>query len=115
MIREKEISSVELTQYFIDRIERFNEQLNAIIVRDFDRSLAAAREADAALMRGALKVPLHGLPMTIKESYNIAGLPTTWGIPELAQNIAASDAAVVTRFKSAGRSRFCSQNRRTRS
>ena len=102
MIRDREISSVELTQYFIDRIERFHEQLNAIVVQDFDRALEAAREADTALMRGAPKGPLHGLPMTIKESYDIAGLPTTWGIPAFAQNIASSDSAVVTRFKAAG-------------
>ncbi len=50
MIRDKEISSVELTQYFIDRIDRFAGQLNAIIVRDFDRALEAARVADAALL-----------------------------------------------------------------
>jgi amidase len=102
MIRDKEISSVELTQYFIDRIERFDETLNAVVVRDFDRAFAAARDADDALVRGELAGPLHGLPMTIKESYDIAGLPTTWGIPDFAENIAERDAAVVSRYKAAG-------------
>ena len=52
MIREKEISSVELTRYFIDRIERYDETINAVVVRDFDRALSAATRADEALMRG---------------------------------------------------------------
>ena len=102
MIRDKEISSVELTQYFIDRIERFDGILNAIIVHDFDRALAAARDADDALMRGELFGPLHGIPMTIKDSYDVAGLPTTWGIPEFADNIADSDSAMVASYKAAG-------------
>ncbi len=102
MIRDKEISSVELTQYFIDRIERLDEGLNAVVVRDFDRALAAARDADDALARGQLIGPLHGLPMTIKESYDVAGLPTTWGIPQFTDNVAETDAVVVSRYKAAG-------------
>ncbi len=102
MIREKEISSVELTQYFIDRIERFDETLNAVVVRNFDRALDSARSADVAQMRGDIAGPLHGLPMTIKESFDIAGLPTTWGMPPFADNIATRDSDVVTRFKAAG-------------
>ena len=88
MLREGEVSSVELTQYFIGRIEEHNEKLNAIVVRDFDRALEAARVADDAIARGNVLGPLHGLPMTIKESYDIAGLPTTWGVPNAARNIA---------------------------
>jgi len=102
MIRDKEISSVELTQYFIDRIETHDEALNAIVVRDFDRALSAARDADDALMRGRLSGPLHGLPMTIKESFDVAGLPTTWGIPRFADNIADTDSEVVSRYRAAG-------------
>ena len=102
LIRNKEISSLELTRYFIDRIERFDETLNAVVVRDFDRALDAAKNADEALMRGDALGPLHGLPMTIKESFDIEGLPTTWGIPELSDNIARQDADVVRRFKAAG-------------
>ena len=74
----KKVSAVELTHDAIARIERHDGKINAICVRDFDRALGAAREADAALARGERK-PLLGLPMTIKESFNIAGLPTTWG------------------------------------
>ena len=102
LVRAKEVSSVELTRYFIDRIERYDETLNAVVVRDFERALAAAESADEALSSGTVLGPLHGLPMTIKESYDIAGLATTWGRPAAAQNVAESDATVVTRFKEAG-------------
>lgn len=102
MIRRKEISSVELTQYFIDRIERFDGALNAVVVRDFDRALEAAQRADQALAGGKVMGPLHGLPMTIKESFDIEGLPSTWGIPFFSDNIARKDSDVVQRFKAAG-------------
>ena len=76
----KKVSAVELAEDAIGRIERHDAKINAICVRDFERGLAAARAADAELARG-VKKPLLGLPVTVKESYNVAGLPTTWGIP----------------------------------
>src|SRR4051794_4329009 len=97
----KKVSAVELTQDAIDRIERHDGKVNAICVRDFDRALSAARDADAAFARGEHK-PLLGLPMTVKESYNVAGLPTTWGIPAQKDFIAAEDALPVTRVKDTG-------------
>ncbi|MGI9412409.1 MAG: amidase family protein [Hyphomicrobiales bacterium] len=102
LLRNRDLSSVELTQYFIDRIERHDKKLNAVVVRDFDRALEAARAADAALARGEVAGPLHGLPMTIKESYDLAGLATTWGDPADEKNIAKADAVVVARLKRAG-------------
>ena len=101
-IRSKQISSRELTDHFIARIERIDGDLNAVVVRDFERARAAASEADTALAQGAEVGPLHGVPMTIKESYNIAGLPTTWGIPLFKDNVATSDAQAVGAFKEAG-------------
>ncbi len=101
-VRRREISSVELTRYFIGRIERYDKALNAVPVRDFDRALAAAAAADEALGRGDVLGPLHGLPMTIKESYDIEGLPTTWGNPAWKDNIATADSVVVSRFRGAG-------------
>jgi amidase len=100
-LRAKEISAVELAQDAIGRIERHDDKINAICVRDFERALAAARDADAALARGETK-PLLGIPLTVKESYNIAGLPTTWGIPAQKDFVAAEDALPVTRVKDAG-------------
>ena len=76
----KKVSAVELAQDAIGRIERHDGKINAVCVRDFERGLDAARAADAALARRVTR-PLLGIPMTVKESYNVAGLPTTWGNP----------------------------------
>jgi amidase len=100
-LKAREVSAVELAQDAIGRIERHDEKINAICVRDFERALSAAREADAALARGETK-PLLGIPLTIKESYNIAGLPTTWGAPAHKDFVATDDALPVSRVKDAG-------------
>lgn len=71
-------------------------------MRDFERALEAARRADAALARGEATGPLHGLPITIKEAYGVAGLATTWGVPALAHNIAHADSVVESRLREAG-------------
>ncbi|MET0219951.1 MAG: amidase [Tardiphaga sp.] len=97
----REVSAVELARHAIDRIERHDGKINAICVRDFDRALDAARVADAALARGERR-PLLGVPLTVKESFNIAGLPTTWGNPAHKDFIATEDALSVTRIKDAG-------------
>src|SRR5258705_1853851 len=97
----KKISAVELAQDAIGRIERHDGKIKAICVRDFERGLAAARAADAALARGVTK-PLLGIPVTVKESYNIAGLPTTWGIPAQKDFRPAEDALSISRVKDAG-------------
>lgn len=96
-----EVTSVQLTDEFIARIEQFDTAINAICVRDFDRARHAARDADQARARGARRA-LLGIPVTVKESYNIAGLPTTWGNPAHRNFIAAEDALAVTRIKAAG-------------
>ncbi|WP_030674441.1 amidase [Streptomyces sp. NRRL B-1347] len=100
-LRAGEVTSVELTDEVIARIERDDVALNAICVPDFDRARAAAREADRARARGEDR-PLLGLPVTVKESYNIAGLPTTWGMPPHRDFLPAEDAVQVTRLKDAG-------------
>ncbi|MDE2378266.1 amidase [Bradyrhizobium sp.] len=97
----KKVSSVELTQDAIGRIERHDGKINAVCVRDFDRALADAREADAARARGDSR-PLLGLPLTVKESFNVAGLPTTWGYVPQKNYKAAEDAVAVSRAKQAG-------------
>jgi amidase len=100
-LKAKRVSSVELTEDAIGRIGRHDGKINAICVRDFDRAMAAARAADAALARGE-QGPLLGIPVTVKESYNIAGLPTTWGIPDQKNFIAKDDALAVARVKDSG-------------
>lgn len=102
LIRRKRIGAVELTRHYIERIERYDPGLNAVVVRDFERALDAARRADAAVARGHPLGPLHGVPMTIKEAFDVAGLPTTWGVPEHRHHRAAADAAAVQRLKAAG-------------
>ena len=97
----KKVSAVELAQDAIGRIERHDSKINAVCVRDFSRALDAARAADAALARGE-KRPLLGLPLTVKESYNIAGLPTTWGYPAQKDFVPREDALSITRVKEAG-------------
>ena len=97
----KKVSAVELAEDAIGRIERHDAKINAICVRDFERGLAAARAADAELARG-VKKPLLGLPMTVKESYNVAGLPTTWGIPAQKDFTPTEDALPIARVKDAG-------------
>ena len=97
----KKISAVELAQDAIGRIERHDAKINAICVRDFARGLEAARAADAALARGESR-PLLGIPITVKESYNVAGLPTTWGFPAHKDFTPAEDALSISRVKAAG-------------
>src|SRR5450432_1573299 len=97
----KQISAVELAQDAIGRIERHDGKINAICVRDFARGLEAARAADAARARGETG-PLLGIPLTVKESYNVAGLPTTWGFPAQKDFVPPEDALPISRVKQAG-------------
>jgi amidase len=101
-LKSKQISSLELTDLYINRIEKFDGDINAVVVRDFEKARDAAKVADEATANNSDLGPLHGLPMTIKEAYDIEGLPTTWGIAELRNNIAQSDAATVQHLKKAG-------------
>jgi amidase len=100
-LAERRISAVELLEHSIARIERFDGALNAVVVRDFERARVTAAQADAALARGERR-PLLGIPMTVKESYNVAGLPTTWGMPWFKDWHATEDAVAVARLKAAG-------------
>jgi amidase len=97
----KKVSAVELAEDAIGRIERHDAKINAICVRDFARGLQAARAADAARSRGETGA-LLGLPLTVKESYNIAGLPTTWGFPAQKDFVPPEDALSISRVKQAG-------------
>jgi amidase len=97
----KKISAVELAQDAIGRIERHDGRINAICVRDFERGLEAARAADAARVHGETG-PLLGIPLTVKESYNVAGLPTTWGFPPQKDFVPPEDALAISRVKAAG-------------
>jgi amidase len=101
-LRERKIGSRELLEYFIRRIERYGERINAVIVRDFERARERADAADQAIQRGDRLGPLHGLPMTVKESFHLAGTATTLGFPEYRDNMATTNAVVIDRLLAAG-------------
>lgn len=101
-IKNREISCEELLAYYLDRVDRYNDDLNAIVVDVREQALSEARAADAALVNGDALGPLHGVPMTIKESYNLAGTPTTWGSPDWQDNVPTEDAVPVKKMKEAG-------------
>jgi amidase len=100
-ISAKRLSAAEATEEAIARIEARDGPINAVVVRDFDRAREQAKAADAALARGERR-PLLGLPMTVKESHNVAGLATTWGVPDAKGWIAQRDSIGVERLKAAG-------------
>ena len=101
-IRGGAISAIALTEYFIDRIERCDKDINAVVVKTFGSARSAARAADQAAASGNWLGPMHGVPMTIKESYALAGTPTTWGIERFQDNVATEDGLIVQRFKQSG-------------
>ncbi|MFJ5927066.1 amidase [Kitasatospora sp. NPDC092948] len=100
-LRAGEVTSAELTDEAIARIERDDKAINAICVPDFERARTAAVGADRARARGEDR-PLLGVPVTVKESYDVAGLPTTWGLPQYRDFVPAEDAVQVSRLKAAG-------------
>ena len=101
-IRRRKLGCLEVLDLYLARMERFNGKLNAIVVTDVDGARRRARQADAALRKGKPWGPLHGVPMTIKESYDVAGMPTTWGLPALKDNVAPRNALAVDRLLAAG-------------
>ena len=102
MLRRKELSSRELTEALLARIEAVNPGLNAVVQLRAEQALAEAAAADEAAARGGALGPLHGLPMTVKDSFDVAGLATTWGNPAFVGHVAAADATVVRRLRRAG-------------
>jgi amidase len=101
-IRAREVSSLELTDYVLERIKRYNPRINAIVVPSYEQARTRASEADEALAKGNNWGPLHGIPVTVKESFDVAGLPTTWGNPDFTNNMPLRDATAVARLRSAG-------------
>ena len=97
----REASSLELTEAAIARIEALDGPINAICVKTYERARKAARAADERLAKGE-RGPLLGVPMTIKESYNLTGTPTTWGFPNARDFKPEEDALAVVRVERAG-------------
>jgi len=101
-IRTKQVSSEEVVKACLDRIEEVNPKLNAVVQLVAEDALANARKADAGVARGEFKGPLHGVPMTIKDSLDTAGVISTGGTKGRAAFIPETDATVVSRLKNAG-------------
>ncbi len=101
-LRNKNLSSVEVVQAYIDRIEDVNYQLNAIVMESYDRALEEAKKADATLAKGSSEGMLHGVPMTIKDSFMTKGVVSTGGTIGKMNFIPTLDATVVARLRKQG-------------
>ncbi len=101
-IADGTVSSMDCVTACFEQIDRLNPKLNAVIWQDRERALAEAEACDAETARGESRGPLHGVPITVKESFDIAGAPSTWGIPAWRDNIAPRDAEVVSAYRDAG-------------
>jgi amidase len=101
-LRRREVGSLELLDHLLERVERLNSGINAVVATQVDAARERARTADEAIARGESWGPLHGLPMTIKDSFEVVGMPTTSGAPELAQHRPETNASAVQRLVDAG-------------
>ena len=104
-VRARDVGCLELLDHCLDRVDRYNPGLNAIIELDPERARERARRADDALARDEIWGPFHGVPMTIKEAFGVAGLHMTWGDPSLASHVPEENAVVVDRDRSSTRRR----------
>lgn len=102
MLRDREASADEVLEAHLRQIAKWNQPLNAIVTLDEEGACRRAREADEALARGEVWGPLHGVPVTIKDSFETAGIRTTSGFPSLKTHVPAEDATVVSRLRGAG-------------
>ena len=101
-IARRQLSSAEVVDAHLARIDAVNPALNAVVRVLADEARAAAVKADQRLASGETIGPLHGVPFTVKENIDMAGLPTTWGVPALAEAVVPVDAPVVERMRAAG-------------
>jgi amidase len=102
MIAGRQVTSSEVVEAHLARIALINPRVNAIVRVLADEARAGAAMADQAVARGEKLGPLHGVPCTVKENIDMAGLPTTWGVPALAGAVVPLDAPVVQRMREAG-------------
>lgn len=101
-IRNKDISSRELLDHYLARVDQHNPTLNAVVTLDIEGARQRADAADAALAKGETSGPLHGLPMTIKDTLETAGIRTTAGFPPFAEHVPRTNATAVERLVQAG-------------
>jgi Asp-tRNA(Asn)/Glu-tRNA(Gln) amidotransferase A subunit family amidase len=102
LIRTKQVTSVELTEMYLDRLKRYNPKLLCAVTITEDLALQQAREADKEISAGRYRGPLHGIPYGIKDLAAVKGYPTTWGARPFKDRVIDRDATVVTRLREAG-------------
>ena len=108
-IRSRQVSSQEVIEAHLRRIEAVNGSINAVVIVMAEQALKAAKTADRAVAAGADLGPFHGVPFTVKENIDVAGTPTTQGFKALADAYPSRDAPVVERLKAAGGSRLAAR------
>jgi len=101
-VAKREVSAVEVIEAHLARIEAVNPSLNAVVMVLADSARAEAKALDARLAAGQTVGPLAGVPLSVKENIDMAGLPTTWGVPALADAVVPVDAPIVERMRAAG-------------
>jgi amidase len=102
LIKTRKIGSEDLLDLYLARIGKYNARLNAVVATDIPNARRRAKAADAALAKGEDWGPLHGVALTIKDSFDLAGMPATWGVPELKDHRPATNALAVQRYIDAG-------------
>ncbi len=102
LLRTRQVTSVELTSLFLDRLARFDPDLHAVVTLMPERAMAEAAEADRELAAGRWRGPLHGIPYGAKDLLAARGAPTTWGTAPYREQTFEGDAAVVERLRAAG-------------
>ena len=101
-VAASEVSAAELVDDHIERIERTHSQINAVVQPRFDQARAEAAAADEAVAEGRPLGPLHGVPITVKDQFDVAGMPTTYGVSRLRDNVATTDDPMVAALRGAG-------------
>jgi aspartyl-tRNA(Asn)/glutamyl-tRNA(Gln) amidotransferase subunit A len=101
-VRRRQLSPVEIAEALLERIESLNPKLNAYVHHDPEAVRARARSLEAAVSRGDALGPLHGVPYSIKDMTAVAGIPMTWGLVPLKDQVPERSAALVERLEAAG-------------
>ena len=102
LVREREVSPVELAEYFLDRLEKRGPEYNAVVTVTRERALAEARAAEAEINGGTYRGPLHGIPYGVKDLLAAKLYPTTWGAAPYKEQVFDYDGTVITRLQAAG-------------
>ncbi|MCP4548138.1 MAG: amidase [bacterium] len=102
LIREREVTSLELTRLSLDRLKRFDPQLKCVITLLEERALEQASRADVEIRAGRYRGPLHGIPFGVKDLCAVAGAPTTWGAEPYRDQVIDDTATVVSKLEEAG-------------